>query len=111
MIGPCNSAFGILEMHPRIRKQMMIPRVVVMHVSDDDIRHLRVRYADRPQAFVHRTYQGRPRCFACSASNPVSTTMVLLRSHDRPDEVVQGHGPVVESPPRKLCVAVRSRCA
>ena len=37
----------------------------------------------------------RLRFSACSASNPVSTTMVRSGADYRPDEIVQGHGAVV----------------
>ena len=85
----------ILQMHPRLGEQVMISGVVVMHVSDDDIRHLLVRYSDRPQAFIHGTYQGAPALLRLLRVESGIDDYGVVRGHYRPDEVVQGHGSVV----------------
>jgi hypothetical protein len=86
---------GILQVHACLREQVMISGVVVMHVRDDDIRHLRVRDPDRPQALIHRAYQGAPALLRLLRVESGVDDYGALRSHYRPDEVVQGHGSVV----------------
>ena len=66
-----------------------------MHVRDDDVRHLRVRYSYRPQAVIHWTYQGAPALLRLLRVESGIDDYGALWSHYRPDEVVQGHGPVV----------------
>ncbi len=66
-----------------------------MHVRDDDIRHLRVRDSDRPQAFIHRAYQGAPALLRLLRVESGIDDYGALWSHYRPDEVIQGHGSVV----------------
>jgi hypothetical protein len=69
--------------------------VVIMHVSDDDIRHLLVRYSYRPQAFIHGTYQGASALLRLLRVESGIDDYGVVPGHYRPDEVVQGHGPVV----------------
>jgi hypothetical protein len=82
-------------MHPRLGEQVIISGVVVMHVSDDDIRHLLVLYAYRPQAFIHGTYQGASALLCLFRAESGIDDEAVLRANDGPDEIVQGHGPVV----------------
>ena len=66
-----------------------------MHVSDDDIRHLLVRYSYHPQAFIHGTYQDASALLRLLRAESGIDDYGVVRGHYRPDEVVQGHGPVV----------------
>ena len=86
---------GILQVHPRPGKQVMISGVVVMHVSDDDIRHLLVRYSYRPQAFIHGTYQGASALLRLLRAESGIDDYGAVRTHYGPDEVVQRHGSVM----------------
>ena len=73
----------------------MVSRVVVVHVRDDHIGHLRVRDAYNAQAIVDGPYERAPAllCLLCVESGIDDDGMA--RAHDGPDKVIQGHGPVV----------------
>jgi hypothetical protein len=94
--------FSVLQMHSRVRKQVMVSRMVVMHVRDDHVGHLRVRYAYHLETRIDGSNERAPALPGLLRVESCVDDDRVARAHYGPDKVIQGHGHVVRIPAKEV---------
>src|SRR5580658_2382338 len=81
---------------------MMVSRVVIMHMGDDYVGHILVGYTDDPQALFDGADECAPALPCLLGVEAGVDDDGMARTHYGPDEVIQGHRPVVSVPAQEV---------
>jgi hypothetical protein len=74
---------------------VMVSRMIVMHVRDDHVGYLRVRYAYGLESCIDGSHERAPALPGLLRVEAGVDDDRVARAHYGPDKVIQGHGPVV----------------